>query len=698
VSDLDNLEVDRVLARRLTRSWDAFFGRHGRLRPLQRQAIPLVLDGLDTLVVGPTASGKTEAAAAPLAERLVRVGEAGIVIYIVPTRALANDVFERLYGPMHRCGIEALRRTGEYKSHPGSGPSIVVTTPESLDSMLCRGRFPKDDAHELDRCVGLVLDEVHLLAGTARGEQVRFLTERIRRLRYQAWKAGRTRSGTLQIVALSATVGDPDGIAGLLGVGFATVGVTGQRPIDDVGPGRPIDAADALAERLASGCREKVLVFSRSRKRVDELAVDLNARLAQYGYCVLAHHGSLARAERERAEKVLKSEERVVIVATSTLELGIDVGDIDVVVMDGVPVDVRSFLQRVGRGSRRTARTSVMLCAIDHGEFLVMRAMLVAARESFLPSRTTGKQLAVVRQQAASFVFQGRNSRRSQIRLLQFLEGVCDPRTARAMVETMKGRGELITAGSYLGLGKPWIDMTTSGGIHSTIEAGQLGRTVVDAATGTALAIGVEYRGGERMRVAGRDVVVEKADRDIRVRVTRNENLGDADWSYAPRAFFIDTDQPQCVRNAYGFSRGVWPVISVGGRRLALHLGGSLLGAALNLIVKSVKDNGLSADAWCVDLEGVEVARRTLLPPPGLAEIVEQTLPELERTTGRPRANRNLPDHLRRDEVLSWLPIDTVTSMIAEAKLTPLRDLLDDNSVSEIIKILEFSGSFETTK
>ena len=158
-----------AVARQLTRSWDAFFARFGRLTNVQRAAIPDILGGRSVLVSAPTAAGKTEAACAPLMERMLRLPGDWRVIYVSPTRALVNDLFERLRNPLERLNVRLARRTGEYRSGAEEA-QVLLTTPESLDSMLCRGRI--EGGHLLAASAAVVLDEIHLLASSARGEQV----------------------------------------------------------------------------------------------------------------------------------------------------------------------------------------------------------------------------------------------------------------------------------------------------------------------------------------------------------------------------------------------------------------------------------------------------------------------------------------------------------------------------------------------
>src|SRR5262245_46881095 len=111
MTNADALNTDYGLGLRLRRTWDAFFARFGRLLEVQRRAIPPILDGMDVLICAPTAAGKTEAVCAPAIERLLKTGVRGQILYVCPTRALVNDVFERLQGPFETLGLQLARRT-----------------------------------------------------------------------------------------------------------------------------------------------------------------------------------------------------------------------------------------------------------------------------------------------------------------------------------------------------------------------------------------------------------------------------------------------------------------------------------------------------------------------------------------------------------------------------------------------------------
>ena len=265
-------DADVEIADRLRLTWSPFFGRFGRLRPVQRAGIPKILDNNDVLMVAPTASGKTEAACAPLVE-LNSGSERWTIVYISPTRALVNDLFQRLDSPIEQLGLTIKRRTGDHRDPLVEPPNLLLTTPESFDSLLCRGRS-RALRHVLGYVNAVVLDEVHLIFGTARGEQTRWLLHRLRRLREQMVTDAVIRTADLQVVALSATVPDIDALVDTyLGPHRAVVSVEGTRPIELRRPRRRESGCRVFRTHLpaVTDLREGPRVLQRERAG-DELA------------------------------------------------------------------------------------------------------------------------------------------------------------------------------------------------------------------------------------------------------------------------------------------------------------------------------------------------------------------------------------------------------------------------------------------
>ena len=320
------------------------------LRELQEQSIIPIQAGDHCLLLAPTAGGKTEAATFPILSRICGENWRGLsVLYVCPLKALLNNIHERLEGYCRmvgrRCdlwhGDIGPSQRNRIKSDP---PDILLTTPESLEVMLIS---TKEDGRDMLRGVRtVIIDEIHAFAGDDRGWHLLALLERIGRL------AGRE----IQRVGLSATVGNPEELltwlAGHCEGGRQVVqpsapGATARTDVqlDYVGT---LQNAALVISRLHRG--EKRLVFCDSRSRVEELGNELR----QLGVSVFLSHSSLSAEERRTSEKAFSEAQDCVIVSTSTLELGIDVGDLDRVIQIDAPWTVASFLQRLGRTGRRS--------------------------------------------------------------------------------------------------------------------------------------------------------------------------------------------------------------------------------------------------------------------------------------------------------------------------------------------------------
>src|SRR5665647_1748471 len=315
------------------------------LRPLQRAAIGPVLSGDDCLLIAPTAGGKTEAAFFPVLSRMEDEQWRGLsVLYVTPLRALLNNLHPRLEGYASWVG----RRVGLWHGDVGDGPrkriladrpDVLLTTPESLESMLVSRRV---DHRALFADVrAIIIDEVHAFAGDDRGWHLLAVLERIQRLARRP----------IQRIGLSATVGNPDEMLRWAQGSQASAGRPGHvvtEPAADVVVDITLDyvgsveTAAKVISRLHVG--QKRLVFCEARKIAAELTFELRSR----------------------------------IVATSTLELGVDIGDLDRVIQIDAPRSVASFLQRLGRTGRRPGTTRNMLfLALEPPHFLRAAAILL---------------------------------------------------------------------------------------------------------------------------------------------------------------------------------------------------------------------------------------------------------------------------------------------------------------------------------
>ncbi|MCA9796146.1 MAG: DEAD/DEAH box helicase, partial [Candidatus Eremiobacteraeota bacterium] len=400
------------LRRQLNRTWYAFLAHHPHPRPIQVRAAAPILEGRPVLLASATASGKTEAYAAPLVERWFERcarGEPKILI-VGPTRALVNDLARRLEGPLRRCGIGLLRRTGDHPNDlTAEAAGVIVTTPESLDSVL--SRHPR----WLGSTGSVVLDELHVLQGTPRGDQLLCLLERLERVVVALGGPAPQR------IAATATAANPEEVAArYLGQGAVVLCEESQRDFDLhlADCTSPAEMLKSLAERCRALGARKVLCFMPSRQEAEIYGAKLLGR-PPFQTRVFVHHGSLSRQERERVEKAFLKAPSALCLATNTLELGIDIGDVDMVALFGAPPEVSSFLQRIGRGNRRGGRCQVLGLCRHPGEHQRMAHLGECAAEGRLYVDPDRPFRSVAVQQIFSLLFQ--NPRR-QIALAPLVE------------------------------------------------------------------------------------------------------------------------------------------------------------------------------------------------------------------------------------------------------------------------------------
>ena len=384
----------------LPRTYHSFFGHFPRLTSVQEQTIPEIMSGKDVLVVSPAASGKTEAVIAPMIEQALKQGtDRFAIIYISPTRALVNDLYRRLNYSVESLGLSIDRKTGDYPTIDEKKlPFILITTPESFDSMLCR--HPKIFAN----LSGVILDELHLLNNTPRGDQLRIL---LTRLEWMRQSIGQT--SKLHYAALSATVDDLT-MANLYfseANNISVICVRQNREIDYQLISGHENFIPNLINHFIQNDYRKILWFFNARSLAEGFLQTLKQK--QTAYPVWVHHSSLARKEREQIEYLMNTESRGILCATSTLELGIDIGDVDCVVQYRPPFNISSLLQRIGRGNRRKqnylSAIGIYLSIIDK---ILFELFFECAKQGTLYEHSYSACLSILPQQIFSYAFQRR--------------------------------------------------------------------------------------------------------------------------------------------------------------------------------------------------------------------------------------------------------------------------------------------------
>ncbi|MCC6669611.1 MAG: DEAD/DEAH box helicase [Planctomycetes bacterium] len=368
----------------------------------QREGWPRIQAGSHTLIAAPTGSGKTLAAFLWALDRLLRQGPAlerrTAVLYVSPLKALSNDVQQNLLGPLHALRaldpalpeVAVLVRTGDTPAHQRQKmgkepPHVLVTTPESLFLLLTSrsGRRMLADVRTV------IVDEIHALARDKRGSHLALSLERLERL---VGSAG----GTLQRIGLSATQRPIAETAALL------AGAGRECAIVDGGHLRRFDLAVEVPDApLSTVCSDELwggiyarmveliaahrttLVFVNTRKMAERVAARLQEQLGPEQ--VTSHHGSLSRERRLDAERRLKGGTLRALVATASLELGIDVGEVELVIQVGPTASIATLLQRVGRaghGPERVPRARVF--PLHRDDLLASAGLMLAVRRGEL--------------------------------------------------------------------------------------------------------------------------------------------------------------------------------------------------------------------------------------------------------------------------------------------------------------------------
>ncbi len=393
---------------RLPHTWDAFFARFGRFTEIQAQAVDPLLKGRNCALVSATASGKTEAALAPLLERYKQPSPSKsqnklAILYIAPTRALARDLARRLRLPLEKLAVRMQVKTGDEPAlNSNRPPELLLTTPESFDSLLAnRPRMTKDIS-------AVVIDELHIFDQSVRGDQLRILLNRLRRIKRYAFERGDIATNELQCCALSATINNPEEVASRYFTSPFVAQAAGQRAVEAelIAMEGPETLAGLFATLKQRGVN-KVLAFCARRAECEQWA-HLLRHGSPFDNDVYIHHASLEARVRRSVESRFALAGAAICFATSTLELGIDIGDVDLVILIGPPENTSAFLQRIGRGNRRASRTAVVCCYRNAIERALFQIFIRTAQSGEIESSINRFRPSVVIQQLCSYIKQTR--------------------------------------------------------------------------------------------------------------------------------------------------------------------------------------------------------------------------------------------------------------------------------------------------
>ena len=410
--------------------WLASFGseEEGLFTPAQRQAVPLIQQGRNALICSPTGSGKTLSAFISIISQLISLAEKGKLeesvycLYISPLKSLANDIHRNLERPLQEMttlagergmAIQEIRhsiRHGDISARERARmlkktPHILNTTPESLAILLSSPRFRE----KLKTVRWVIVDEIHSLAASKRGVHLSLSLERLEELKTDLGpKSGEKRccppeepvEESFIRIGCSATVEPLQEVADFLAGGFRPVEVVNCRfcrhldlrlvsPVPDLISASQEEISDGLYQLLHRHIQshKSTLIFANSRNGAERLLQNLRQRFPGFydSENSACHHGSMGREGRQEAESRLKLGLLRVVCTSTSLELGIDMPYIDLVLQIGSPKSVAALLQRFGRGGHRLDQTvKGRIVALEWEDLLEGAVMLQRAKEGLV--------------------------------------------------------------------------------------------------------------------------------------------------------------------------------------------------------------------------------------------------------------------------------------------------------------------------
>lgn len=355
-----NPEINQFLSNRLG---------FKKLNKIQEEAIPLILDGKDTLIISPTASGKTEAALIPIFnDILVNKLSPVSVLYIAPLKALINDMSSRIDRWTNYFYFSHTKWHGDVsksiKNNFIKNPTdVLLITPESLE-VIMMNRSKQEREGIFKNLKYIIVDEIHYFANSDRGVQLNSLLNRISKY---------TQNKVCKI-GLSATVGNPQLVAEWL---------NNDKPANIVmsDDGRNVRYQVKHLENrnilrtLSKHRMRKLLIFVLSRAEVEFYYAMIKNRLKFKN--IYLHHASISKSKREENEHKFKEDKYGFMISTSTLELGIDIGDINIAVQIEAPLNITSFLQRIGRSGRKTKNQMTIIFEEGFGSVVALAEIIL---------------------------------------------------------------------------------------------------------------------------------------------------------------------------------------------------------------------------------------------------------------------------------------------------------------------------------
>jgi len=656
-----------LMMRWMPDAWPVFFHKRGP-RPIQQNAIPLILKGESVFLTAPTASGKTEAVMAPLYQRHISFKHDHLsVLYVAPTKALVNDIYYRLSDYLG-CGKDfsgICRYTGDHHDFKEPmGAFALIATPEALDSLQLR------HPQKLEHIRAMVVDEVHFIHGKARGEQLRYVIDRVR----SKSRSPLNPKDVFQVVAMSATLNDMESV-GRLWVGNQVKYVTAEDPreIEMHHLPVPMGKIQQRATEIAAAIRnyieiqqmEKVLIFANTRNDAHHLGFVLHDVFKGTRWPVYLHFGILETKVRDEIESDLKKKRYGICVCTSTLELGIDIGDIEAIMLLSPPPSVSSFLQRIGRGSRRSEICKVVTLVRNDNERVIYEALLDLARHGKLEPIHEYSRPSVAFQQILSHAWNG--LRKEKPLTLKNLAARTGGRDFGEIVNSMLEEGHLKLNHGALIPSDRLIELGDRSVIH-TVIAGDGAKPVYDGVTGDLIASigegagdGLYFLGGTLRRIASGE---------------KNSYVLEQVEPKGPRQI----GKIPAARGGRGISRTlVWKIAEMTGHdpRIWSWTNDRLVtwgGWVNNLLLKFILEQhgyGTISSFDAFALEGIEINKKDEINPDAISAFVRNaeihlSLREAEKFREPSRFYQYLSTNLKTKESESAIPVPEFTQWLNE--------------------------------
>lgn len=424
-----------------------------QLNPIQDLSIPQIKEHNDTLVIAPTASGKTEAVLIPIFDDIITNNLKPLsVIYVSPLKALINDMNERIESWCDYFNLEVTKWHGDVipsKKHAFlKNPSdFLLITPESLEVIFMNKSF-EEKTRIFQNVKYIIVDEIHYFVESDRGTQLNSLLNRIRHFSQHQFTT----------VGLSATVGNPELVSKWLNPKKPAkiVDDPSKRPFQyKVLSGSELNVCKVLSKYK----NKKILIFVPSRRAAEKYYNILKRTLKLKN--IYVHHSSIDKDRREESEEKFKQYKDGFMISTSTLELGIDVGNIDIVVQINPPRNVSSFLQRIGRSGRRSKNQRSIIFydseRFTNADILISLAEISLIEEGHIEDiKIPEKPKDIYFHQILSTIFEyGRLKQGKLFRSLQdsFVFSKMDKNDFKGIIETMEEKGFVDYKDGYLSLG-----------------------------------------------------------------------------------------------------------------------------------------------------------------------------------------------------------------------------------------------------